>query len=223
MDRGESDVTVQELAKPSDDESVRQIPDFARPCRIAPHITFQEWIEHAVDTGQPEPTAMALATLASDGAPRLRWVLCKGWDVDGPCFYTNLQSDKGQQLARDQRVAAALHWPGLERQVRIEGNVTPLSSSEADAYYASRPRLSRLGAWASRQSQPLADRLDLLEAVEEVEARFADTDPPRPSHWSGFRIRADGWEFWQGRPGRLHDRRVCERVDGIWHEWALYP
>jgi pyridoxamine 5'-phosphate oxidase len=198
-------------------------PDFAASCANLPAQDFSDWMEAAHDAHEPEPTAMALSTLASDGAPRLRWVLCKGWGEDGLRFFTNLGSEKGRNLAADVRVAAAFHWAAMHRQVRVEGAVEPLPAADVDAYYESRPRLSRLGAWASRQSQPLADRQELLDSVRAVETRFQAQTPPRPPYWSGFRIVPHRWEFWQGREGRLHDRRVCQLVGDAWLQWALYP
>jgi pyridoxamine 5'-phosphate oxidase len=202
---------------------LRTPPDFRRVCETTPAERFHEWMTAAHASGDPEPTAMALSTLGGDGSPRLRWVLCKGWVEDGLHFYTNLHSEKGTNLLRDGRVAVAFHWPALHRQVRVEGHVEPLPSHEADAYYEQRPRLSRVGAWASRQSQPLRDRQELMSAVAAAEERFRDVDPPRPAHWAGMRIVPRRWEFWQGRAGRLHERLVCERSEGEWTEWALYP
>ena len=198
-------------------------PRFSERCSVQPSTRFATWMVAAFESEQPEPTAMALASLSPSGAPRLRWVLCKGWEADGLRFYTNLQSQKGVQLLNDYRVAAAFHWVGLERQVRVEGRVEALDDPMADAYYETRPRLSRLGAWASRQSQPLSDRDTLQASVDAVEARFEGQQPPRPPHWSGFRIVPDRWEFWQGRPGRLHERITCRRIDGEWREWKLFP
>ncbi|TVQ94993.1 MAG: pyridoxamine 5'-phosphate oxidase [Deltaproteobacteria bacterium] len=152
------------------------------------------------------PDAMQVATLGQDGRPHLRTVLAKQVDEAGVVFYTNLNSRKGQDLKGDARIAATFHWKSLERQVHVEGRVRPVRSSEADAYFASRPRGSQIGAWASAQSQPVTSRELLERQVAEVSSRFEGREVPRPPHWSGFRIVPERWEFWQGRHDRLHDR-----------------
>ena len=183
---------------------------------------FNEWLDLARETeGIPEPTAMTLATATASGRPSARMVLLKQVDEDGFVFYTNSLSRKGRQLAANARAALTFFWAPLMRQVMIEGAVQPVSDAEADAYFASRPRLSQIGAWASQQSEPLAGREAFDARVAEVEARFADSPVTRPPHWTGYRVRPDMIEFWQGREGRLHDReRYYRGENGTW-EWTL--
>lgn len=171
----------------------------------------------------PEPTAMMLATVGESGQPSLRVVLLKGADERGFVFYTNLESRKGGELSAHPQVALCFHWQPLERQVRIEGVAEPVTPAEADAYFATRARRSQIGAWASRQSRPLASDDELEERVRETEARFAGGDVPRPPHWSGFRVVPHRIEFWRNREFRLHERLVYERVDSQWRESRLYP
>ncbi len=188
-----------------------------------PFPLFDTWLAEAAKTEPNDPNAMTLATATPDGRPSARMVLLKGADRDGFVFYTNTQSRKGGELAANQAVALLFHWKTLTRQIRIEGRVTPVSPAEADAYYASRARVSRLGAWASDQSRPL-DRRETLEArVASLEARFPGDDIPRPQHWSGFRVRPDIFEFWQDMPYRLHDRTVFTRAGDGWTTEKLYP
>ncbi|WP_221938714.1 pyridoxamine 5'-phosphate oxidase [Mycobacterium sp. KBS0706] len=179
-----------------------------------------------------DPNAVALATAATDGAPSVRMVLLKGVDDDaaaarGFVFFTNLESRKGDELARNPRAALCFYWKSLRRQVRVEGPVTPVEPAEADAYYASRARGSRIGAWASAQSRPLADRATLEQAVDDATRRFgpeeSDGPVPRPPHWSGFRLVPWRIEFWQERPYRLHDRVVYEPGRDGWRHHRLYP
>ncbi|MEX0448551.1 pyridoxamine 5'-phosphate oxidase [Spiribacter sp. 221] len=183
---------------------------------------FREWLDLARETeGILEPTAMTLATATASGRPSARTVLLKQVDEDGFVFYTNSLSRKGRQLAANARAALTFFWAPLMRQVMIEGTVQPVSDVEADAYFASRPRLSQIGAWASQQSEPLAGREAFDASVAEVEARFADMAVTRPPHWTGYRVRPDMIEFWQGREGRLHDReRYYRGENGTW-EWTL--
>ena len=149
---------------------------------------------------------MQLATVDADGMPRLRTVLSKSVDAGGVVFYTNLRSRKGQDLSVHPRCALTWHWKSLERQVHVEGRVRPVSGWEADVYWRSRARGSQVGAWASAQSEVIADRAALEDAVAEVTARFEGQDVPRPPHWSGYRVVPERWEFWQGQASRLHDR-----------------
>lgn len=171
----------------------------------------------------PEPTAMMLATVGTDGQPSLRVVLLKAVDERGFVFYTNLESRKGRELSVHPQAALCFHWQVLERQVRIEGDAEPVSSAEADAYFATRARLSQIGAWASRQSRTLASDVELDERVREMEARFSGGKVPRPPHWSGFRVVPRRIEFWRNRAYRLHERLVYERAEGQWRVIRLYP
>jgi pyridoxamine 5'-phosphate oxidase len=191
-----------------------------------PFRRFGEWMERAMAAGVAEPTAMALATADTEGRPSVRMVLLKGFDERGFVFYTNLESRKARELTANPHAALCIFWQPLELQVRIEGPVTPVSEAEADEYYASRARLSRIGAWASRQSQPLASYDELMQRVQEYEAQFTGDHIPRPPHWSGFRLDPRRIEFWQGRPNRLHERERFDRdpADGAgWTVQKLYP
>jgi pyridoxamine 5'-phosphate oxidase len=171
----------------------------------------------------PEPTAMMVATVGDDGQPSLRVVLLKAVDERGFVFYTNYESRKGRELLAHPKAALCFHWQPLERQVRIEGDVEPVSPEEADAYFATRARLSQIGAWASRQSRPLSSDAELDSRVHEMEERFAGGAVPRPPHWSGFRVVPGRMEFWRNRAFRLHERLVYERDEGSWRVTRLYP
>jgi pyridoxamine 5'-phosphate oxidase len=171
----------------------------------------------------PEPTAMMVATVGDDGQPSLRVVLLKAVDERGFVFYTNYESRKGRELLAHPKAALCFHWQPLERQVRIEGDVEPVSPEEADAYFATRARLSQIGAWASRQSRPLSSDAELDSRVHEMEERFAGGAVPRPPHWSGFRVVPGRMEFWRNRAFRLHERLVYERDEGCWRVTRLYP
>ena len=189
-----------------------------------PFAALTSWIEQAADAGTVEPNAMALATVGEDGRPSLRMVLCKGVDARGLTFYTHLESRKGQELQRRPVAAATFWWERLERQVRVEGPVERVPVDEADAYFASRPRGSQLGAWASPQSRSVDDRADLERAAAEAEARFPEGTPvPRPPGWVGLRVAPTRIEFWQGRENRLHDRIVFTRVEDGWKTERLAP
>lgn len=190
-----------------------------------PCATFLQWLADARATDLPNPNAMTLATIDPDGRPSARIMLLKGLDERGAVFFTNMLSRKGRALAANPRVTLLFHWDVLDRQVRIEGPVTPVSEAEADEYFATRPRPSQIGAWASRQSEPAQDRAELERAVADVEARYAPDKPvPRPPHWSGCRVAPDRWEFWQGHRYRLHDRIAYERgAAGAWRAQRLFP
>ena len=183
---------------------------------------FRAWFDLAGETpGVDDATAMTLATADAEGRPSARTVLLKHFDERGFVFYTNGQSRKGEQVAANPRAALVFLWEPLARQVLVEGHVEPVSEAESDAYFASRPRLSQIGAWASRQSEPLADRAAFDAQVAEVESRFDGVEVPRPPHWGGYRVIPEMLEFWQGRDGRLHDReRFFRAASGDW-EWTL--
>jgi pyridoxamine 5'-phosphate oxidase len=184
---------------------------------------FDEWFATASASEINDPEAMALATADAAGQPSVRMVLLKGHGPDGFLFYTNEQSNKGNQLAQNPRAALLFHWKSLRRQVRIEGPVDRVAADAADAYFASRSRDSRLGAWASDQSRPLADRETFEQRFAEAEQRFAGEDVPRPPHWGGYRVVPQRIEFWSDRPHRLHERRLFTRGLEGWTEELLYP
>lgn len=175
---------------------------------------FQQWLAQAIAAQVPEPNAMTLATVGSDLRPSTRIVLIKDCDERGIVWYTNYASRKGSELAGNPHAALQFHWVELERVVRIEGRAQRVADGESDAYFASRPLASRIGAWASPQSQPIPSRTTLVRAAAEYGARFL-LSPPRPPHWGGYRLVPERWEFWQGRPSRLHDRlQYCQAPQG---------
>jgi pyridoxamine 5'-phosphate oxidase len=189
-----------------------------------PIALFRRWFAEAHAAGTIEGEAMTLATATPDGRPSARIVLLKGVDADGFAFYTNRESRKGRELKANPHVALVWHWPALERQVRVTGTATPLDADASDAYFATRPRGSQLGAWASEQSRPLLRRDELDERWASLAARFADVPVPRPPHWGGFRVAPVEIEFWQGRANRLHDRFAYTRTAaGAWQRTRLQP
>jgi pyridoxamine 5'-phosphate oxidase len=183
---------------------------------------FRRWFEQALSAQLTEPNAMTLATVGADGQPSTRVVLIKGFDERGIVWFTNYESRKGHELARQPRAALQFHWAELERVVRIEGRVERVPDEESDAYYATRPLDSRLGAWASPQSQVISSRAVLVAAAARAAARYA-LHPPRPPHWGGYRLVPHNWEFWQGRKSRLHDRLRYRLEDGAWLRERLAP
>ena len=187
-----------------------------------PIAQFELWLNQALEAQLPEPNAMTLATVGADARPSTRVVLIKGVDARGLVWFTNYESRKGQELALHPHAALQFHWVELERVVRIEGVVSKVSDDESDAYFASRPLDSRIGAWASPQSQPIASRAVLLANAAKYSAQFL-LQPPRPPHWGGYRLQPDRFEFWQGRPSRLHDRLRYRLQNGVWIKERLAP
>ena len=188
-----------------------------------PFALFETWFAKARAAEINDSNAMALATTGADGQPHVRMVLLKGHGPDGFTFYTNQQSNKAIQIAERGFVALLFHWKSLRRQVRIEGQVLSVDAATADAYWATRGRDSQLGAWASDQSRPLADRETFEARFAAMEAQFAGGDVPRPPHWSGYLVRPECIEFWQDREHRLHERRLFTREGQGWAEGMLYP
>lgn len=188
-----------------------------------PFRLFGEWLKDAEAKEPNDPNAMAVATVDETGLPNVRMVLLKGYDERGFVFYTNFESRKGREILASRKAALLFHWKSLRRQVRVRGPVEIVSDAEADEYYASRPRGSRIGAWASLQSRPLESRFALEKAVAEYGLKFGLGEIPRPAHWSGFRVVPSAFEFWHDRPFRLHDRVVFERSGESWAKSRLYP
>lgn len=187
--------------------------------------TLRRLLDEAAQSGEPEPTAMNLATQSADGRISNRIVLLKGLDVNGLQFFSNYESAKARQLSAHNQASVCFHWKHLRNQVqaRVEGRVSKMTAAESDAYFATRPRMSQIGAWASQQSQELPSR-DVFDArVEEFEQRFAAGDVPRPPHWGGYRLRPELFEFWHGAGFRLHDRQQYVLHDGVWSKRLLYP
>ena len=188
-----------------------------------PLALFERWFDDAVQAAGRDPNAMSLATVDAHGQPDVRIVLCKQFDVRGFVFFTNYDSRKGEQLADNPKACLLFYWPALERQVRVKGAASRIPASESDAYFDQRPLDARIGAWASPQSHPIPDRTHLEQSVAAAAQRFAGAVPPRPTHWGGYRLEATSFEFWQGRPSRLHDRLVFTRPDGAWVRERLAP
>jgi len=187
-----------------------------------PLAQFELWLQQAISGEIPEPNAMTLATVGVDGRPSTRVVLIKGCDARGIVWFTNYQSRKGRELAHQPFAALQFHWVELERVVRIEGHVEPVDAAESDAYFNSRPLDSRIGAWASPQSEVISSRGVLVANAAKFGAKFM-LNPPRPPHWGGYRLVPDRWEFWQGRKSRLHDRLQYRLHDGAWTRERLAP
>jgi pyridoxamine 5'-phosphate oxidase len=188
-----------------------------------PLAQLQEWYAAARAAGVAEPEAAALATATPEGRPSVRIVLLRGVGPEGVAFYTNYESRKGRELAANPRAALAIHWPAQQRQVRLEGPVERVPAEQSDAYFESRPRGSRIGAWASRQGTVLPDRHSLEARFDELEGEWRGREIPRPPYWGGYLLRPEAIEFWEGRPSRLHDRVHYLRADGAWRAERLSP
>lgn len=211
---------------PSEDDYVAQVSGAEPPPLLSetdPFALFDGWLREAVAGEANDANAMALSTVDAHGMPDVRMVLLKDADARGFVFYTNLESDKGRELAANPKAALLFHWKSLRRQVRVRGEVSRVSEAEADAYWATRARASQLGAWASDQSRPLPDRLAFEKKIAEYGLKFGLGKVPRPPHWSGFRVAPQAMEFWRDRPFRLHERLVFTRADGGWTTQRLFP
>lgn len=198
-------------------------PDFT--AADDPFALFEAWFAEAVKSEPNDPNAMALATVDADGLPDVRMVLLKGYDRDGFVFYSHIDSAKGRELAASPKAALLFHWKSLRRQIRIRGPVTRTTDAEADEYFATRPKQAQIGAWASKQSQPLESRFAFEQAIAKVAAKHVIGSVPRPPGWGGFRIAPVQFEFWHDRPFRLHDRIVFDRSapTAAWAKTRLYP
>ena len=207
----------------TDDDRAAQEGDFSN--ETEPFALFAAWLADAEASEPNDPNAMALATVDETGMPNVRMVLLKDAGPDGFVFYTNLESAKGRELLSSGKAALCFHWKSLRRQVRVRGTVQPTGDTEADSYFATRPRGSRIGAWASQQSRPLEGRLALEASVARYTAKYLIGEIPRPSYWSGFRLAPQEMEFWHDRPFRLHDRIMFRRAAGgeAWEKTRLYP
>jgi len=190
-----------------------------------PFALFEAWLNEAIKSEPNDPNAMALATVDPDGLPDVRMVLMKGFDTEGFVFYSHIASQKGRELAANPKAALLFHWKSLRRQVRIRGNVTPVTDTEADAYFATRPKQAQIGAWASKQSEALESRFAFEQAIAKVAAKYVIGEVPRPSGWSGWRITPSRIEFWHDRPFRLHDRIEFRRdaAGQPWSKTRMYP
>ncbi len=211
------DANIADLRKSYERDALDETASAADPL-----LQFGHWLQQALDAKLPEPTAMTLATVGATGRPSTRVVLCKGFDARGIVWYTNYQSRKGQELAAHPQAALQFHWVELERVVRIEGRVEQVEAALSDEYFASRPLDSRIGAWASPQSQVIDSRTVLVSNAAKLALKYA-LNPPRPPHWGGYRLSPDTWEFWQGRKSRLHDRLRYRAQDSGWLRERLAP
>jgi pyridoxamine 5'-phosphate oxidase len=211
-------MNIADLRKSYDRAELSETDSHADPLQ-----QFDQWLNEAIRSEVPEPNAMTLATVGSHMRPSTRVVLVKGYDAQGIVWYTNYESQKGQELAGNPYAALQFHWVEMERVVRIEGLVEKVSAQESDVYFHSRPLDSRVGAWASPQSQVIAGRGVLVAQAAKYGAQFL-LQPPRPPHWGGYRLKPDTWQFWQGRKSRLHDRlRYTPQADGSWLRERLAP
>ena len=208
---------------PAETDINSSVLDRGIPAATDPLALFASWMADAVATELNDPNAMTVASCTADGRPSARIVLLKDYDPAGFVFYTNHEGRKGRELHANPYAALLFHWKTRQRQVRVEGAVSVVTDAEADAYYATRARISRLGAWASDQSRPLPDRVTLEQRVRDVDALHPGDAIPRPPHWTGFRVVPAMIEFWQDMPFRLHDRRVYTKTGYGWTQQALYP
>lgn len=187
-----------------------------------PHVFFERWYKEAAGVGEHEPNAMVLSTVSEDLKPSSRILYLKEMFNEEFIFYSNYASKKGRDMEKHPQASLLFFWPTLQRQIRIEGTITKTSPAVSDAYFATRPRGSQLGAWASHQSENLAERMELEQRVEELNKRFP-AEVPRPPHWGGYALKAERFEFWQGRPSRLHDRIVFEQAGDTWKIFRINP
>lgn len=206
------------------DQSIEDAPS-GMEASDDPFAQFAEWLAAASKSEPNDHNAVALATVDPDGLPNVRMVLLKGFDANGFVFFTNYESAKGRELLASRKAALCFHWKSLRRQVRVRGHISEVTTQEADEYFASRPKDSQIGAWASRQSRALKGRFELEKEIAVYAARYALGRVPRPPHWSGFRLAPVEIEFWKDRPFRLHDRLVFRRksIDTAWHTERLFP
>ncbi len=214
-------MTSKNLADIRNDYSLRELS--REKVDSDPFTEFRIWMDEALESQVNEPTSMTLSTVASDGRPSSRVVLLKGYDSGGFVFFTNYNSRKGRELAENPYAVLNFFWPELERQVNISGRTSKVSAEESDEYFRSRPFTSRVGAWASNQSEKIDSRMTIMIKAAKLLVRYASGNVPRPPHWGGFRLVPDRFEFWQGRESRLHDRICYELKDDLWEIVRLSP